>query len=124
NVTLDWWNVEIEGALSTLSVATILDECYAQGNQTACSLFTRDPLNNQIVSMILAPANLAVINVEGYDLGVDYRFPETSFGQFTAALNASYTSKYDVQQTETAEPENVVGMYFDRDPNWRLRANS
>ncbi|KGM57428.1 TonB-dependent receptor [Lysobacter arseniciresistens ZS79] len=123
NVTLDWWSVEIEGALSTLSVATILDECYAQGNQTACSLFTRDPVNYQITSMILAPANLAVINVEGYDLGVDYRFPETSFGRFTAGLNASYTSKYDIQQTETAEPENVVGMYFNQDPNWRLRAN-
>src|SRR5690606_23712464 len=40
NVTLDWWNVEIEGALSTPSVATILDQCYMQGNEQACSLFT------------------------------------------------------------------------------------
>ena len=124
NVTLDWWNVEIEGALSTPSVATILDQCYMQGNEQACSLFTRRADNHQIDYMLLAPANLAVIDVEGYDLGVDYRFPETAYGQFTASLNASYTAKYDSQSTPEAEPESVVGQYFDRDPNWRLRANS
>jgi iron complex outermembrane receptor protein len=124
DITLDWWNVEIEGALSTPTVATILDQCYAQGNQTACALFSRRADNHQIDQLLMAPSNLAVIDVEGYDLGVNYRMPETAYGRFNLGLNASYTAKYDIQSTPDAEAENVVGMYFDRDPNWRLRANA
>ncbi|HEU4772945.1 MAG TPA: TonB-dependent receptor [Lysobacter sp.] len=124
DITLDWWNIEIEGALSTPTPETILDQCYAQGNAQACSLFTRRASDSQIDFMLLAPANLAVINVEGYDLGVNYRMPETAYGRFNFGFNGSYTAKYDIQNTPQSEPENVVGMYFNQDPNWRLRANA
>lgn len=124
DITLDWWNVRIENALSTPSPETILDECYAQGNEEACSLFTRRDDNNQIDFMLLAPTNLAVIDVEGYDLGVNYLMPETAYGQFNLGFNGSYTSKYDQQNTPTSEPENILGIYTDRNPNWRLRANA
>ncbi len=124
NVTLDWWNIEIEDALSTPGPFIILDQCYVQGNEQACSLFTRRADDFQIDFMLLAPANLAVIEVEGYDLGVNYLTPETDFGQFNFGFNGSYTTKFDRQDTPQDEPENVVGVYFDRDPNWRLRANA
>src|SRR5690606_25780421 len=124
DISLDWWNIKIENALSTPSVAYILDQCYNGGDQSYCDLFSRGTADHQIDQMLLGPQNLAIIEAEGYDLDVNYRTQESAYGQFNIGLNASYMAKWDSQSTPASEPESVVGQYFDRDPQWRLRANS
>lgn len=124
NISLDWWNIEITQALATLSTAFIMDQCYAQGDQALCALITRRPQDNQVGNVSLTPQNLSVLDVEGYDLNVSYRMPETEYGSFGFTLDTSYTSKFDQQVTAASEVESVVGQYFDRDPNWRVRANA
>ena len=124
DIALDWWNIEIENALSTPTTSYILDQCYVEGNQSYCDLFSRRASDSQIVELFLVPQNLSVIEAEGYDLDVNYRFPETAWGQFNAGLNASYTAKWESAFTAEDEPTNAVGMYYQDDPNWRLRANA
>lgn len=124
NISLDWWSIEIEEALSTPSAGYILDQCYNGGDQAFCSLFTRDDSSHQINQMFLVPRNLSVYEVEGYDLNIGYRMPETSIGVFRIGLDASYMAKWDVRTTADAEIESNVGRYFDRDPTWRLRGNA
>ncbi|OHE85175.1 MAG: TonB-dependent receptor [Lysobacterales bacterium RIFOXYA1_FULL_69_10] len=124
DLSLDWWNIEIENALSTPSVAYILDQCYAEGDEAYCSLFTRRASDSQIDSMLLVPQNLSTIETEGWDMNVKYRLPETAYGNFSINLDASYLSKWESRFTPESEPSNAVGRYFDRDPNWRLRANA
>ncbi|MGY0558807.1 TonB-dependent receptor [Lysobacter sp. A421] len=123
DISLDWWNIKIENAISTPSIAYMLDQCYNGGDQSYCNLFSRGTPDHQIDQLLLGPQNLAVIEAEGYDLDVNYRTPETAYGQFNVGLNASYMAKWDSQSTPQSEPENVVGIYFDQDPQWRLRAN-
>ncbi|ATD68345.1 TonB-dependent receptor [Luteimonas chenhongjianii] len=124
NITVDWWNIKIENALSTPSAAYILDQCYAQGDQAWCDLFSRRAADNQIDFMLLAPQNLSVTEVEGWDVNVSYTMPETNFGNFGFALDTSYVSKWDSQFTPESEVSSAVGNYYESDPNWRLRANA
>nr|WP_228076693.1 TonB-dependent receptor [Lysobacter ciconiae] len=123
-IKLDWWNVEIEDALSTPTVAYILDQCYANGDQAYCALFSRRPSDFQIDYMLLGPQNLSRINAEGYDLDLQYRTSDTGYGRFSAGLSASYMSKWESQFTQDSDVETAVGRYFDRDPQWRLRGNA
>ena len=123
DVSLDWWQIDIEGALSTPSTAYILDQCYAEGNQSFCDLVTRRG-DGQITDVQLVPVNLSVINTEGYDLNVKYRMPETAYGTFAFMLDAAYMSKWESAFSPEDELESAVGQYFQYDPNWRLRANA
>ncbi|MEO6169869.1 MAG: TonB-dependent receptor [Lysobacter sp.] len=123
-IKLDWWNIEIEDALSTPTVSYILDQCYAQGDQAYCSLFSRRANDFQIDYMLLGPQNLSLISAEGYDLDVQYRTGDTAYGKFAAGLSASYMAKWESQFTKDSEVESVVGQYLDRDPQWRLRGNA
>ena len=123
NVSLDWWQISIENALSTPSAGYILDQCYNQGDQAYCALISRRD-DFQVGDMQLTPQNLSVINTEGYDLNMRYRMPETAYGVFTANLDAAYMAKWESQFTPESEPSSAVGQYFQFDPNWRLRANA
>ncbi|MDH5834665.1 TonB-dependent receptor domain-containing protein [Luteimonas kalidii] len=123
DISLDWWSIDIENALSTPTAAYILDQCYAEGLQEWCSLITRQA-DGQIFDMQLVPQNLSVIEVEGYDMNVRYRMPDTAYGGFTFVLDTSYMSKWDSAFTAGDELESAVGNYYQNDPNWRLRANA
>lgn len=128
NVSLDWWNVEIEQALFTPEVAFVLDQCYVAGDADFCSLITRDtaagPNQGVITDMELTPRNAAVFNVEGWDFNVRYNLPETSFGRFGVTFDATYVSDFTQQSTPNVEPERYVGRYLQNDPYWRTRANA
>ncbi len=128
DISLDWWNIEIENALSTPTTTEILDQCYNLGAQAFCDLIVRDtaagPNQGVITDMLLVPQNVAAMEVEGWDLNVRYRLPETSFGQFAFNFDSSYISKWNEQSLPGADIESHVGQYYDRDPNWRLRANA
>ena len=128
DISLDWWNIEITGALTTPSAAFILDQCYAEGDQSFCDMLVRDtaPGVNQgvITEMYLVPQNAALMEVEGWDFNVRYRMPETSFGQFAINFDSSYISKWDSQNSATSPVVSAIGRYYEWDPNWRLRANA
>src|SRR5690606_638625 len=128
DISLDWWSIEIEQALSTPTAAFILDQCYGEGDASFCDMIVRDtaPGVNQgvIIDMFLVPQNAALMNVEGWDFNVRYRLPETSYGQFGINFDSSYVSKWDSQQSATSPVVSAVGQYYEWDPNWRLRANA
>ena len=127
DISVDWWQIEIEGALSSPSANFVVDQCYAEGDQSFCDMLVRDtaPGTNQgvITQMFLVPANVALMDVEGWDVNVQYRLPQTAFGEFVFGLDTSYTSKWDSQNSAASDVVNNVGMYYDRDPNWRVRSN-
>lgn len=128
NVSLDWWNIDIEQALFTPTVAFILEQCYVAGDADFCSLITRDtaagPNQGVITDMQLTPRNAAIINVEGWDFNLRYSLPETSFGRFGVTLDATYVSDFTQQNSANVEAERFVGRYLQNDPNWRTRANA
>lgn len=117
DMSLDWWRIDLSDAIISFGAGAILDRCIIQGLPEFCALFSRLP-GGQIASLLSAGVNSGTANVEGYDLTVNYRFPATQFGRFSATWDTTYLKKW-VDSTG----ENLVGQYFDRDNYWRVRSN-
>jgi iron complex outermembrane receptor protein len=132
NVTLDWWQIEIEDSITRPSIDDIMSRCYGgtpQEQAQYCPLITRDPNygaadeNFAIVNVDMPLLNLSSYNVEGWDLGVAYRLPETSFGQFTVSWDSTYLSKWETKATADSAVDGRQGDYLNQDPYWRIRSN-
>lgn len=124
NVSVDWWKIKIDNAISTPTPETILERCYEDGVQAYCNLFTRRADNHQINSMLLVPQNIAEIQVEGWDVNLRYALPEFSFGQFVFEIDSSYLSEWKDRSAPGEDFESAVGIYKQSDPTWRLRSNA
>jgi iron complex outermembrane receptor protein len=118
DVALDWWNIELTDTITRFGGQTILDQCYREGNAQSCSLITRGPGGN-ILDLLSAGLNIGSTEVEGYDMTVGYRMPETAWGKFHFIWDSTYMSRYE----NNNDGDNLVGEYFDRSNNWRIRSN-
>jgi iron complex outermembrane receptor protein len=128
---LDWYNIEITNAIGLRSGQFIVNDCYQSGNVNSCALIRRTP-DGTIVDVRATTQNLSGgTEIEGYDFTVDYRF-DTDFGKFRINWDSTYVSYFG----EIGQPDrgtvlgpgltafgNRAGVYFDRDPNWRIRSN-
>ncbi|GHE36110.1 TonB-dependent receptor [Vulcaniibacterium thermophilum] len=130
DISLDWWKVEIENSISRPQAQFILDKCYAgsAGEQAIyCALFSRDPNYPGdpyiITEMDMPLLNLASYEVEGWDMTVNYRLPETAFGRFAITWDTSYTSNWSTKATVDSEAEQRQGLYLPSDPYWRIKSN-
>jgi iron complex outermembrane recepter protein len=112
SLTLDYWKIDIEDAISSLGVQFILDDCYLAGNPASCALITRRPGDYGIQQILDGPLNVAEQGAEGIDFEVRYGW-DTDFGQFTASLLWARM----LERTKTAFPgapkEDLSGRYTD-----------
>ncbi|HET9484464.1 MAG TPA: TonB-dependent receptor, partial [Xanthomonadales bacterium] len=131
DVYLDWYNIEVENAVGIRSGNFIINDCYNNANLNSCALVTRGP-GGVVLDIQATVQNLpGGTEVEGYDLTVNYRF-DTEFGKFNINWDSAYVSYLgslgqpsfgELQPDGTLAFGNQVGVYFDRNPNWRLKSN-
>ncbi len=75
-----------------------------------------------------AGLNIGKQETEGFDVTFNYRLPETDFGTFSFTLDNVYMvtdqSDNDVDgDIDADDGGSIVGEYFDRSNNWRVRSN-
>lgn len=121
DIELDWYNYELTNAIIQDSPDTILRDCYVLGDASRCASITR-AADGHITGMFFGLANLGALETEGWDLGVNYKLPETSFGKFTINWDNSYTSKYDTLAQNEAGEDIMVGQ-VGTGGVFRLRSN-
>lgn len=132
DLTLDWWNIELEGAVKTISTDEMRDDPaqYDQtGNYTSCDKmnvvgylneFDDDGIEN-LACMRKGPINSAYEASEGIDASFNYQFPETVAGEFKLKIGASYLIKKEYQETVESEIEEQTETdYF---PKWKGKAS-
>ncbi|MES2255453.1 MAG: TonB-dependent receptor [Pseudomonadota bacterium] len=73
NASIDFYKVDISGAISSLTVQQIVNLC-ASGNQTACALITATPGGSRQYDIVVKPLNLASESTKGLDFETSYRF--------------------------------------------------
>lgn len=96
DLSLDWFNATIDSAIVAESATTILENCYLDGVQSSCDRISRGG-NGVVNGVDLSLLNVGSIETEGYDLGVNYRLPETAIGTFKVNWQTVYTGKYDTR---------------------------
>ncbi|MBX3431325.1 MAG: TonB-dependent receptor [Hyphomonadaceae bacterium] len=97
SMSVDYYNIEIEDVISTISASTMIFRCYngdGVSNPTYsaanpyCNLFSRDPLSGNIINATSTNQNLAGLRTSGIDLQLDWRWDELAF--VPGSLDLSY----------------------------------
>lgn len=127
DVSLDWWRIELENTITSFSGQFILDQCIEEGVQAFCNQFSRNS-TGAIDTLLSSGVNVGAANVEGWDMTLNYRLPETRFGRFSFNWDTTYMSLYETDNDgdgdiDTDDGGSVVGEYFENDNYWRLRSN-
>jgi iron complex outermembrane receptor protein len=109
--SLDWYNIQIKNRISGITANQTVNFCYVNGDPNFCSKITRDALTGQIVNLLRGNANLGETRTEGVDIGLGYRFPRTSFGQFNLRTETTWLRSYKTKSSTTANWVEFVGEW-------------
>ena len=74
-IAIDYWNIEIDQAISQVSTQTLIDSCFTtlDNSTPECQSIVRDSLGN--IDLVNAPLlNIQTREVDGVDLQLDYSF--------------------------------------------------
>jgi iron complex outermembrane receptor protein len=142
DVSLDWWQIKLEDAITTIGGESIIEQCVNSGGAGAtCDLYTRAADGN-IETLLNTTTNIGGTKVEGYDLTVNYRLPETAWGKFSFTWDTTYLADQEDdldgdgtygedrqlappvgQPLNYDEGGNLVGEFAQNDNKWRVRSN-
>ncbi len=126
--SVDFWDVDINGAIAPLTVQQVIDVCYTKQNESVCPNIIRNASGN-IQQIKLFSINLATQDVRGFDFEASYRTPMSAFvsdwrGELSLhGLMTLYLRNY--QNNTFSAPSNRVGENNSSNPpDWKLTATA
>lgn len=112
DVTVDWFNIDVQGAISTAGAQFILDSCVFNG--LFCENINRG-VNGTLWlgqdNIVDTNANIGFEEREGVDLFVNYAFEAGNLGSMRLSYNAGFALTYDVQPVPDALIVDCNGKY-------------
>lgn len=112
SVTLDYWKIELDGAIQTIAGSQKLAMCYNSPGLShpfcGAQFHTRDPLTGEVNFLSAQPSNVGSEEAEGIDLSVVYATRLFGFDTIFD-FNVSNLRKYDVTAFEGATPVEYAG---------------
>jgi iron complex outermembrane receptor protein len=109
--SLDWYNITVNNMISGITATQVAEYCYVQGVQSFCNAIQRDPATGQISNLAHGNANLGAMETEGWDLGLNYRFKGSQYGQFGLRSDSTFVTKYRSKADQTSGWTNYLGEY-------------
>ncbi|ASP46871.1 TonB-dependent receptor domain-containing protein [Cognaticolwellia beringensis] len=128
SLTLDYWNIEITSAISTLGEQLILDSCYNTGEH--CDKITRfgvdSPLYGNSLDIDDRTTNVGGVESSGYDFNIRYS-TDLEGGTITFNVDTTYYDTYDITQANGDVIENA-GQFLRNSgdgnfPEWKTNAD-
>ncbi len=126
-ISIDYYNIEIENAIASTPVQTIVNNCYdLEAGNDFCNFITRGtPAVNpgRIVSFDQVPGNLQSFSTSGVDFGARYTLNpadlgiERDIGSFTFTLNGSYLESLEAVVAPNAPVRDDKGV--EGAPEWQ-----
>jgi iron complex outermembrane recepter protein len=114
DMSVDWWQIEIDNVIGGRAAGTLLTQCYRDANVPACSRISRNPETGFITNVLATGENVGFNDIEGVDVGFGYRLPEFSFGQFNTRLDSTYFIREEA--ANLAFNPTVPFSYFSNNP--------
>lgn len=115
NLTLDYYNTEIENQIRFYSAQTVIDR-QLNGQYLPPHLFvTRDPVSGAIIQVRAGYGNEGLINTDGFDFNARGNWDLGNWGSIRSNLGVSWVRSYEVEGTTgTTEFVNLADV-----PEWR-----
>lgn len=108
-VTADYWNIEIDNVISSLSASSLLAKCADFGE---CSAINRN-FDGSVKNIVATTQNLGKRDAKGIDLNLEYGF-SNDIGNWNFNLLFSRLLQRDEYETMASEPWEVAGTYDDK----------
>ncbi len=125
--TVDYWDIDLTNAISTIGEQLILDKCADEG--LYCDKITRYDsgiLEGNSSDIDDRNINVGSIHSQGYDFNARYAM-DTQIGTLSFALDSTYYQTYDITQADGSVIENAG--WFRRNsgdgnfPEWKTNLN-
>lgn len=135
-VALDYYQIEIEDAITQVSEQNIVNACYndeRDPNATFCSLISRSTLNGSLsggttVGVDVSLINAAKVEASGIDLSVTYGFEMDNFGTLDFNFTGVHILKNESQDAEFFRVNDCAGLAGNTctapDPEFRFVQNT
>lgn len=136
SITVDYYAIKIKNAITQVAAQDIVDNCYngsAGLSSQYCSLFTRNPANNNINFVSTTYVNAAKLETQGVDIEVDYSTPVSGLtdrwtytrwldGKLSFNLQANYLIRlrdypFQANPSQVQIEEGVDNSTFGDNPN-------
>ena len=126
NISVDYYNINISGAISGLSANAILAGCYGaatnpsfSASSSYCARITRDSGGGGISNIVSGLFNYNTLKLDGVDVQLDYRFGLDSLGmspnagKIQLSTIISYLSHYTIAKGDGSAPVQYAGSIND-----------
>lgn len=152
-ITVDYYDIDLEKAISSPTTADILDGCYSTALNPSrelnalCGLIGRNTINgtfngNESRGVQLASSNLGTRSTRGYDLNVAYKLKAAdlglapSYGNLDLSFGLNEVKEYKSRPTPASIERDCLGYYsvacgspnykrkFNQRTNWTMGAFS
>ena len=125
-ISLDYYQIKIVDAISSLSTADVINGCYVNNPTFAmneyCAIVGRDPANGSFNGVgsrgVQTPqSNAGKQSTSGYDLGVAYKLQaktlnlDPKFGTLDLGFNFTQVQSFQFQGTPTSIDRDCLGYY-------------
>lgn len=130
DATIDWWDIDLKGAISRIGAQAIVDSCLASGDPIFCGRIHRDPngslwLSNGYVDN--RQANLGSLKVRGIDTSADFSVPLGRLGSASVQFRGSYVLRWIVDNGGLSTPYDCAGLFgapCGMQPRWKHTARA
>jgi len=128
--SVDYYDIEITDAISTVGASITMQLCYLQGDADACSLINRNP-NGQLWvgtgNVVDLTTNIGGVKTSGVDVSMAYGLDINTYGSLNFSLNGTWLDSMDWDPVGNPAYEySCVGKYGNDcgtpTPEWRHRA--
>ncbi|WP_396595441.1 TonB-dependent receptor plug domain-containing protein [Brevundimonas sp. R86498] len=142
-LTLDYYDIQIDGAVSSQSSTDVLNGCYTTAFNpnfefnAQCALIGRNPNNGTLngvesPGIALVSSNLGKERASGYDFTAAYLMDLVDFGlsdrwgTLNLSFSANYVTANEFQATPTSINRDCIGFYSVAcvQPNFELKTSS
>jgi iron complex outermembrane receptor protein len=105
STSVDYWKIDIAGAIGTLGLQRIVDDCFA-GAQDMCGLILRDPTTQRLTQVVNVSQNIAAAAGRGLDVEIGYRHSINLFRDGTETFGARLFYSHLMENSTTSDPRN------------------
>ncbi|GAB4181992.1 MAG: TonB-dependent receptor [Wenzhouxiangellaceae bacterium] len=119
--TADYWEVDLEGAITSIAAGNVVSQCVIEGDLNQCANVNRFAGGN-IDSVIAAQTNIGGESASGVDVAFNYN-RNTGFGLFDTRLLLTYLAERESTVLNTVD---AAGRFEDRNglprgvyPEWK-----
>lgn len=114
-VSVDYYNIEVTNAISSISAETTLTQCLNTGSSAFCDLVNRGPVSGTLWlgndNIVATNINIGFIETEGVDFTLEYEFDVADMGSILIANQGNYVMAYDQEEYPGAGIEDCAGIW-------------